>query len=438
MLTRKNLIIAGLFLAASALSACGNDKVIPQGERVPVLSPIAAIRPDLSGKAANIKIPVSAKNTSWTQNDMNAQHLTQNLKTDATFAKQWETDFGKGNAKREFLISRPVVNGQSIYTMDAAGRLSAFDLSNGKRLWELELKAKNENIRDSALKGVGLAFADNTLYAVTGYGNIYAVDAGKGSILWEKSLQLPLRIAPTVANRKLFIQSADNKFFALNTQNGDELWKYDISLENTTLVGGAPAAYSDTYDVVLAGFSNGELQAFNATIGTPLWSDILISNRQAYSSTFLTTIKAAPVIENGVVYAAGNANILTAIDIRSGTRLWEKEIGSIHTPILAGNTLYAVSNTNDLVAIDKESGNIVWATPIELGKKPSEVTIHTPLMLAGRIVVTLSNGLIHSYMPQTGKLINTVDLDEDINAAPVVANGYILFVTTDAELIAYK
>ena len=164
----------------------------------------------------------------------------------------------------------------------------------------------------------------------------------------------------------------------------------------------------------------------------------MISNRQAYSSTFLDTIKSAPIIDGDTVYAIGNSNVLAAIDLRSGMRKWEKEIGSVNTPLLVGNTLYIVSNTNDLVAVSKENGDILWATPINLGKKAADVTAFTPLMLDGRLVVALSNGTVHLYMPQTGKLINSVDLGERLNSAPIVANGYIFFVTADADLIAYK
>ena len=204
------------------------------------------------------------------------------------------------------------------------------------------------------------------------------------------------------------------------------------------MVGGAPAAYSPELDIVVTGFSNGEIQAFNATLGSPLWSDVLISNRQAYSSTFLDTIKSAPVIEGENVYAVGNANVLVAIDLRSGSRKWEKEIGSVNTPLLIGNTLYVVSNTNDLLAINKENGDVLWATPIDLGKKSAETTIFNPLMLDGRLVVALSNGTVLLYMPQTGKLLNSVDLGENLNSAPIVANEYVFFVTADADIIAYK
>lgn len=434
----KNIKLLASAAAVLAVCACSSDKVLPKGERLSVLDPVAAIKPDVASAAGKIIIPAAAANSDWQQEGYNAQHVQNNFKVGTAFQKQWSSSFGKGSSKREFLISKPLAAKNKVYTLDAAGRLSAFDIKNGNLVWKLQLHSKNNNVDDTALKGAGIAVNNGVVYATTGYGAIYAVNAQKGEILWNKSLQTPLRIAPMAANGNVYVQSVDNKFYALNAKNGEEQWKYDISLENTTLVGGAPAAYSADLDMVVTGFSNGEIQAFNASLGTPLWSDVLISNRQAYSSTFLDTVKAAPVIEGETVYAVGNANILTAIDLRSGSRKWEKEVGSVNTPLLVGNTLYVVSNTNDLLAVNKENGDILWATPVNLGKKPADVMIFNPVMLDGRLIVALSNGTVYAYMPQTGKLLNTVDLDEKLNSAPIAAAGYVFFVTAEADLIAYK
>ena len=438
MLSKKTIALAGCTALVALVGACSSDKVLPKGERIAVLDPVAAIKPDVVNTTGKVTIPSSYANSAWQQESYNAQHIQQNFKVGSNFQKQWSSSFGKGGSKREFLISKPLANGNKVYTLDAAGLLSAFDMKDGEVIWDVKLASKNDNVDDTALKGAGIAFNNGVIYATTGYGSVYAVNTQKGEILWSKSLQTPLRIAPMVANGNVFVQSVDNKFYVLNAKNGEEQWKYDISLENTTLVGGAPAAYAPDLDMVITGFSNGEIQAFNATLGSPLWSDILISNRQAYSSTFLDTIKSAPIIDGDTVYAIGNSNVLAAIDLRSGMRKWEKEIGSVNTPLLVGNTIYIVSNTNDLVAVSKENGDILWATPTNLGKKAADVTAFTPLMLDGRLVVALSNGTVHLYMPQTGKLINSVDLGERLNSAPIVANGYIFFVTADADLIAYK
>ena len=64
--------------------------------------------------------------------------------------------------------------------------------------------------------------------------------------------------------------------------------------------------------------------------------------------------------------------------------------------------------------------------------------VYAPLMVNGQLWVTTSNGHVLAYEPTTGKLLKNIDLDEDLNSAPIVAGEYILFVTEDADLLAYK
>lgn len=433
--------IIGLFCFAFllvAINGCSSKKVLPQGKRVSVLAPSSVAKPDVANGQSQINLPPLQANSSWQQTDFNAEHITPNLKVSPKFEKQWSADFGEGASKREVLMSTPLVANGKVYTLDVNGLLSAFDLKSGESVWFAELKPKNKYAKDNALNGIGIAYDNGVIFATTGYGDVYAVSAKKGEVLWNQSLNFPIRIAPAVADGKVFVQSVDNKFFALDEKDGEILWKYDIMLENTTLVGGSVPAYCADLDMVVAGFSSGELQTFSAALGSPLWSDILISNRQAYSSTFLNTIKASPIVEGETIYAFSNGNILTAIDGRSGFRKWEKEIGGKTTPLLAGNVLYVISNDRDLLAINKQNGDILWSKPLDFGEKPAEVVAGAPIMLSNRLIVALSNGMVYTYEPKTGERLSAVDLDEELNSSPIAADEYIIFVTSKAKLLVYK
>lgn len=435
---KLSLLLCGLLCSTTLLSACSGDKVLPKGTRVAVLDQTTIVKPDVAKSADKIQIAKEISNTTWLQSDMNAQHVMPNAKTGFDFVKQWKADFGQGHSKREFLISKPLIKEHVVYTLDADAELRAFNLKDGEKLWSVELMPSNRRVSDTAIKGAGLALEGNEIYVTTGFGVVVAVSAKDGSKLWEQDIHAPLRIAPTVAGNKVFVQSVDNKFFALDKSNGEVLWDYDIAMEETTMVGGAVAAYSAKADVVITGFSNGEIQAFGAAYGSPLWSDFLVANRQAYSSTFLHTIKASPVIDEQTVYVLGSGNVLAALDLYSGTRKWEKEIGGQQTPFVSGNTLFVVSNNNELIALDKTNGDVLWSKAIDLKGKASEVIVYAPVVLNSRVVVSLSNGIVHAFDPKTGNLLNTVDLDEKLNSAPIAAGGYIIFTTSNAKLLAYK
>lgn len=438
MLKMNSAMWAGAIAAAMLVTACSGDKVLPEGKRIAVLDQSTVIRPDVANGAAQIKVPAAVEVTDWRQVDANNRHAMPNAKFGGEFTKAWKESFGSGSSKRDILLAQPLINGDNVYALDVEGRLTAFNLTDGEKIWKTTLEPQNKRADETSLKGAGIATDGATIYATTGFGDVFAVNAADGEIKWRQELQTPLRIAPTLAAGKVMVQNIENKIYALDAQNGEILWNYDIALEDTTMVGGASVAYSPSLDVVITGFSNGEIQAFSATFGTPLWSDMLISNRQAYSSTYLHTIKAAPVIEGDTVYALGTADVLAAVDIRSGMRIWEKEIGGSNTPLLAGNALYIITENNDLVAVDTQNGKVLWAKAIDLGEKPKGVRAFGPVMIDSRLLVALSNGMVYVYSPAGGAVLSEFNTDEDLNAAPIVANGYILFVTKNARLLAYK
>lgn len=421
-----------------ALGACSKDKDIPSGTRISVLDQVPPFSVSAKNSAGRINVPSASSYEYWRQSGGNAQHSLTNLKIGSDFKRQWKADFGKGGSKREFLISQPLVNGRFVYTIDANALVRAFKIEDGETVWGVDLESENKYEDSTALKGIGIACDGTYIYAVAGYGSVFALQAKDGKIVWHRNLETPLRIAPTLAAGKVFVQSIDNKFWALDVKSGEVLWDYDIAMENTTMVGGAPAAYSQALDMVITGFSNGEIQAFNASLGTPLWSDSLVSNRQAYSSTFLHTIKAAPIVEGETLYSLGSSDVLTAIDLRTGERRWEKTIGGTQTPLSVGNTLYVVDNQNRLMALAKGNGDVLWSEKIELDGKPVTATPFSPIMLNGRLIVALSDGHVLSYDPLSGKLVKSVDLGEKFNASPIVAQGYVFFVTSNAKLVAYK
>ena len=124
-------------MAAALITACSSDKVLPKGERISVLQPVAAIKPDIPNGMAKISVPAAFVNKSWSQESYNAQHLQQNFKISPSFKKQWSSSFGKGGAKREFLISKPLVYGNKVYTSNCQkvnGGVKPKDLTiNGTR-----------------------------------------------------------------------------------------------------------------------------------------------------------------------------------------------------------------------------------------------------------------------------------------------------------------
>ena len=432
-----------LCLIILGLTSCSQDKKLPEGVRLSILEDYEAENAALSHKKINT-LPAAYVNPSWAQNGVNAQHVVGNLKAGFTLQEQWAENFGKGINKRDILLAAPVVHNNHIFVMDTQGVVSAFNLKNGKKIWKNTLKANVGGFKESKSRASGLAVDDNILFATTGFGGIFAMNAKTGKSKWRKILESPIRIAPTVTPKMLLVQTVDNALYALDKSTGQELWKFDVAQEDTVIAGGASPAYDEDDNVVIAGFSNGEIVVLNATVGTPLWSAMLVANKQVNSSTEINTIAASPIVESGVIYAISNSDSMLALDMRTGDKLWEKEIGSVQNLLLAGDYLFVISNKNILYAVEKFSGDIIWSADVraylhdEDDNSKSLVYAAAPLMLNSNILLAFSNGKVLKIDAYNGSVIAKTNLNIDISNGLIAAQERVIAVSDDADVIVFK
>ncbi len=432
-----------LMFIAVGVSSCGifsNDKELPSGTRISILTEQNTQNAQTSVISGD-SFPTPIINRQWTQIGGNASHTGTDIHTSNDLKLLWHKNFGDGASKKNLLLAQPVVYNNIVYTQDVNATVYAFSLNDGKKIWKQKLKPLTENELESGLNGVGLAIDNQALYAVAGYGSVFALNRENGDVLWRKNIGSPLRAAPTICDNKIIIQTLDNRLLAFNTQSGEEIWKYNVPAEDTVLAGGpAPACLSEK-NLVVAGFSNGEIHAFNADIGYPLWSTVLINNGHVNLATDINAIKAPPVIDDNTVYAIGHNDLLAAIDYRTGDNKWEQKIGGINLPWVVGDYIFVLSNNNELLALNKKSGKVLWQTSL-LTEYPleerSNIYLTGPIMINKNLLVTASNGIVYEISSTDGQIIHRRDLEEPLPLAPISAGSAVVFITNDADLLVYK
>lgn len=437
----KLVILGAVAFGMSGCSLFGKEPLDIDGERISVMREDSSLSPDYAPGELKLRLPRPYSNLRWSQNGGNAQHLMGHLEANAKLKELWNSSFGSGTSKRDILIAAPVISNQVVFTIDAEAVVSAFRLDNGKRIWKKRLKPENKEEKNSSLKGAGIAVYNQKIYATTGFGDVFCLNMFDGKKLWKTSLETPIRIAPTVAANRVIIQSLDNTLAVLDAQDGKTLWKGQTEYEATTIVGGASPAYNTDMDVIIAAFSNGELRAFKASTGTPLWTDMLVSKKRTNSLAEITAIKANPVIDGDKVFAVGYNSVLAAIDLRTGSRIWEREMGSTNQPWVAGEYVFVLTNDFNLLALNKNNGKIVWNTAIPTGEDLNEksgVFGSGPVLASNRLIVATSNGYIFAVSPYNGEIISYVSASDDIAQSPVIADGVAVFTTSDADITAYK
>ena len=428
---------------ATALSGCGILDKGPldiSGNRISVVRENKNLKPDYSARQVQVKLPRAVVNSSWKQSGFLSTHRGTHLKSGGNLDELWNISFGEGTSKRNVLITTPVADADSVYTVDSEGVVRAFNLGNGEENWEKKLKPANKRAKANSISGAGIALNDGKLFVTTGFGHVFALDKNDGSVLWNVDLKAPIRIAPTVDDGLVIVQTLDNGIFALNVNNGKELWKDKLEEETTTMIGGASPAYSATDDFVLATFSNGQIQAYKASTGTLLWSEWVVPSSSTESIADITSIKANPIIDDDKVYVVGYNGPLVAIDIRTGAKIWQRELAATSQPWLAGNFLFALTNDGDLVAINKQDGKIVWATIIPYAGDNEKLGVFTsgPILANDALLVASSNGKLFSVSPYNGRIMGIADIEEGVETSPIMVNETLLLTTNDAEITAYR
>jgi outer membrane protein assembly factor BamB len=432
-LSRRSALLMPLALGGCSMFDFLTDDAKPpiHGNREPILSPARGLQIDA---ALAVEPPPVVNNPDWAQPDRDPSHVGGNFAGGLTRA--WSADIGKGGDYRARFTAQPLIAGGRVFTMDTDGRIRAWDLTNGHAVWDTPTRPKKSR---SGNLGGGISYADGRIYAATGRAEAMALDAATGNVIWRKEISAPARSAPTIVGNALYFCTLDQRLVGMSTA-GDQLWVYTASRADTGVLAQASPAYSD--GTVVAGFESGDLAAVRADTGSLNWSDNLGTLKGSASLVEFSTVRGAPVIENGIVYAIGLGGLMAALDLRSGRRVWERDIAGGNTPWLAGDTLFIVTAEQKAAALAKDDGTVHWVTSLPQFNNPKRtkglISWTGTVMVGGKLVAVSTNAKMAILDPVDGKLVSMNKLDEAAALQPVVAQGTVLVLTDDATLTAYK
>jgi outer membrane protein assembly factor BamB len=432
-----SLLVGGLVIG---LAGCASkkDKNKLKGERISVLTYEQKLEADPRLGDVQVQLPPPEVNKDWPQSGGNVLHAMNHPALGSNPRKIWEASIGAGSNDRARLTSGPIVADGKVFAIDTVARVSAFDANSGKRLWSVQLKMKGE--ANSEAFGGGIAFDGGRIFANTGYGFVAALDAENGREIWRQEIGLPLRGSPTVSDGRVFSVTYDNQIYALSAENGSVIWNESGIAETAGILGAASPASEE--GVVVAAYSSGEIFAMQAENGRTAWTDALTRTGQITALSALSDIDGDPVVDRGRVYAASHSGRMVAIDLRTGERVWERNIGSMFRLWLAGDYIYAVSTESELVCLSRIDGRIRWVRQLQRygnqEKRKNLLDWSGPVLAGDRLIVTSSQGFALSVSPYTGEIISGMKMPGGIYIEPVVVNKTLYIVTDSGKLIAMR
>jgi len=335
--------------------------------------------------------------------------------------------------RKGYILARPISAGGRVFVYDQNGNVSSSLLSNGRKLWSVNLSPKN--LSSIATNGGGLATDGKAVYVATGFGNIIALQLNTGALLWKKKIPVPAQGSLAIGLDKVYFVTQNNDIIALNVSDGSKAWEF------RGFPGGPGAIVNLTNpaiaeDYLVAPLTSGELIALDAKTGKLVWRVVLSTNTFTALAGIVGT-SSTPAIDSGIVYVTGAFNSTIAFHLEDGYKLWEIEIGSVHTPIVSGNTVFIVDMNNIVSAVNSKTGNLIWSLQLPpYYQEDRSVSWGGPVLANGKLWLSSSHGSLVAIDAKSGRPLLSKKVGHTL-AHPIVAHGRLLLLNEDGFLEAF-
>lgn len=411
----------------------GASRTASRGDRIPVIALDQQLRVSDSLKGQDFYLPPPAPVTEWPTPGGTLTQSVENVAAAPNFKVVWRRSIGEASNRRRHVTAPPIEAGGRIYVMDGVAQVSAHDEKTGATLWRRNIMPRSR--RDREGWGGGLAFADGKIYASSGFREVVRLDAATGALDWRASTEAPVHAAPTVSGGRVYVVDVNDELLAYNTADGSQAWTYQALTEPARiLAASSPAVDNDT---LVTSFASGELVAVRAANGAELWNTSLSRASRTNALSEIRDIAGRPVIYKTDVFAVSHSDVMSAVDLRTGTARWSVPISAVTTPLPAGDVVYVVDQSGQVICLSRESGQVYWIRDLNEGaKKKQRALWSSPVMADSRLILVSSKGQALALNPKTGATVSQLRLGSDALIGPIAVNGLVYVVTDKAELVA--
>ena len=300
----------------------------------------------------------------------------------------WTASAGSGSRKFSTGL-RLVAEGDGLFAADIKGRVYAYDVKSGKRLWATDTDA-------TVISGPSVA-SDMVLVG-TQEGSVIALRRADGSEIWRREVSSEV-LAPPVSDGDLVVARAvDGRVYGMEASNGDFRWSFDRTVPELVLRGlSEPLLASGR---VLVGLDNGRVVAVRTTDGQVIWEQPVAVSTGANALERLTDIDAALVDGLDCLYAASFGGEVACLDFVSSQIKWRRSIKTYNNMAVAGDKLIVTDEVGTVWALDAETGAAAWKQEALSYRKLSP-----PAYFGGYVVVGDYDGYLHWIDPSDGHFV---------------------------------
>jgi len=383
-------------------------------------------------------------------------------------------EVGKGNLLWKTPVggrSSPLVLDGRMFTINAydpgllseGERVTCFDASTGKVLWEYKVNVYHAEVVTSRLGWTTLTADPSTkfIYAHTTAGALLCLDRD-GKLIWTRHLSEEFgrftgyggRIVSPIFDSGLVICAivnsswgdmarGGNRFIAFDAKTGDVVWISEPGATNKGTYQSTPVvSVINGQRLLIAGASDGGIHGMKVRTGEKVWSYVFSSG----------PINPSPVVEGNLVYCAhgeenpeggaiGRVVCVDASEIKNGKPklVWEyrraNRFGLSH-PAIANGFLYVPDDGGELFCFNAKTGKLAWRYKYGTVARGAPLVVGNRLFIFdvnAKLVVLHLNGDKEPDADKTEEFPFRVPAGvtgfTETHASPIAVNGRLYFAT---------
>ena len=268
---------------------------------------------------------------------------------------------------------------------------------------------------------------DNTLIVADNLSRYYAVNIKSGNLIWSKNNASPFNSQIKIHKDKFFVTDFDNILRCFSIKDGKELWK--IKTGNTFIKSEKKLSITIANNIVYFNNSIGDISAVDIESGSLLWQ-VPTQNQSIYQDSFF--LKVSNLITDGKsIVFSNNKNEFYSLDSETGLINWKQSINSNLTSTLINELIFSISNEGYLIIIDNKTGNIIRITDLlDSFKNKKRSKINPVGFFVGKrnIYLTIDNGKLLVVDINTGKTKSILKIDNEKISKPFVLNQNLYII----------
>lgn len=348
----------------------------------------------------------------------NPPKALKEIKASVSVRTLWEANTGSGSGK-DYVRIHPSVDDSAVLV--AGGRsASAWNKTNGERIWQTTL--------DGDVTG-GVSGGAGSVFLGTGNGHAIALERQTGKILWSTPLGSEVLAASVPNNGIVVFRTSNGGLHGLSTQSGQILWQDGRKSPTLSLRGASTPIVVG--GMVIVGFDNGVVTAFDMQNGKGLWEVTLSVPRGSSDLDRMTDVDGEMKALGEALFIASYNGRIAGINMRDGSVAWAAPYSSYTGVDADPNGLYTSSDTGDLWKLEPLSGNPVWKMDDLQRRQPT-----APTLLGQYLVIGDYRGYLHWVNTSNGQIAARTQGDKTGYTVAPVNDGNTVYTLGKSGLLS--